>query len=106
LLPKPADTVWMQAVDERGRLVHDLQTTTPGFSIVTGVREHAGAVWLGSLQSTAIATFAVPPGPSNPRALLNVSAGGEVEIAHARGASASVSAPKASWAEEIPRLGE
>ena len=60
LLPKPANTVWVQAVDERGRLVHDLQTTTPGFSMVTGVREHAGAVWLGSLQSTAIATFALP----------------------------------------------
>lgn len=61
LLPKPADTVWVQAIDERGRLVHDLQTTTPGFSMVTGVREHAGAVWLGSLQSAAIATFAIPP---------------------------------------------
>jgi sugar lactone lactonase YvrE len=61
LLPKPADTVWVQAVDERGRLVHDLQTTTPGFSMVTGVREHAGAVWLGSLQSAAIATFTMPP---------------------------------------------
>jgi sugar lactone lactonase YvrE len=63
LLPKPADTVWVQAIDERGRLVHDLQTTTPGFSMVTGVREHAGAVWLGSLQSTVVATFAVPSSP-------------------------------------------
>jgi hypothetical protein len=60
LLPKPADTVWVQAVDERGRLVHDLQTTTPGFTMVTGVREHGGAVWLGSLQSGAIATFTLP----------------------------------------------
>ena len=60
LLPKPADTVWVQAVDEHGRLVHDLQTTTPGFTMVTGVREHAGAVWLGSLQSAAIATFTLP----------------------------------------------
>ena len=68
LLPKPADTVWVQAVDERGRLVHDLQTTMPGFSMVTGVREHAGAVWLGSLHSDAIATFATPPPGSQPRA--------------------------------------
>jgi sugar lactone lactonase YvrE len=60
LLPKPANTVWVQAVDEHGELVHDLQTTTPGFSMVTGVREHAGAVWLGSLHATAIATFALP----------------------------------------------
>jgi len=28
--------------------------------MVTGVREHAGTVWMGSLQSTAIASFAVP----------------------------------------------
>jgi sugar lactone lactonase YvrE len=60
LLPKPANTVWVQAVNDRGQLVHDLQTTTPGFSMVTGVRENAGVVWLGSLQSNAIATFAVP----------------------------------------------
>jgi sugar lactone lactonase YvrE len=60
LLPKPADTVWVQAVDGDGQVVHDLQTRTPGFSMVTGVREHAGRVWLGSLQTSAIATFAVP----------------------------------------------
>jgi sugar lactone lactonase YvrE len=60
LLPKPANTIWVQAVNERGELVHDLQTTTPGFAMVTGVREHEGAVWLGSLQSSAIATFAAP----------------------------------------------
>jgi hypothetical protein len=28
--------------------------------MVTGVREHGGAVWLGSLQSGAIATFTLP----------------------------------------------
>jgi sugar lactone lactonase YvrE len=61
LLPKPANTVWVQAVDEGGQLVHDLQTTTPGFSMVTGVREHDGVVWLGSLQSNVVATFTVPP---------------------------------------------
>ena len=60
LLPKPANTVWTQAVDDTGRLVHDLQTSTPGFSMVTGVREHEGTVWLGSLQSTVVATFTVP----------------------------------------------
>jgi sugar lactone lactonase YvrE len=61
LLPQPADTVWVQAVDGQGRLVHDLQTTTPGFSMVTGVRERAGTIWLGSLHATAIATFALAP---------------------------------------------
>ena len=40
--------------------VHDLQTATPGFSMVTGVRERSGTVWLGSLHSTAIAHFTLP----------------------------------------------
>jgi len=60
LLPKPADTVWVQAVDDSGQVVHDLQTVTPGFSMVTGVREQAGTVWLGSLHSSAIAQFTLP----------------------------------------------
>ncbi len=60
LLPQPADTVWVQAVDASGRTVHDLQTATPGFSMVTGVRESSGTVWLGSLHSTAIAHFTMP----------------------------------------------
>jgi sugar lactone lactonase YvrE len=61
LLPQPANTVWVQAVDAGGRIVHDLQTSTPGFSMVTGVREHDGVVWLGSLHAGAVATFTVPP---------------------------------------------
>lgn len=62
LLPRPANTAWVQAVDGDGRLIHDLQTTTPGFAMVTGVREHNGRVWLGSLQTSAVASFAVPIG--------------------------------------------
>ncbi len=60
LLPQPADTVWVQAVDAAGRTVHDLQTATPGFSMVTGVREESGTVWLGSLHAKAIAHFRLP----------------------------------------------
>ncbi|MEV4417013.1 SMP-30/gluconolactonase/LRE family protein [Catellatospora sp. NPDC049609] len=60
LLPQPADTVWVQAVDASGRTVHDLQTVTPGFSMVTGVREESGTVWLGSLHSAAVAHFTLP----------------------------------------------
>jgi sugar lactone lactonase YvrE len=60
LLPKPANTAWVQAVDSSGALVHDLQTSTPGFSMVTGVREHAGTVWLGSIQSGSVAAFRLP----------------------------------------------
>jgi len=35
--------------------VHDLQTTHETFHMVTGVRESAGVVWLGSLVDPAIA---------------------------------------------------
>lgn len=59
LLPKPADTAWVQAVDADGRLVHDFQARVRGFSMVTGVRETHGTVWMGSLHSAAIAHFPI-----------------------------------------------
>lgn len=62
LQPKPADTVWVCAVDVAGELVHDLQATVDGFSMATGVRENAGTVWLGSLQGGAVAAFDLPAG--------------------------------------------
>jgi sugar lactone lactonase YvrE len=61
LQPGPADTAWVQAVTATGELVHDLQARVDGFSMVTGVREHHGVVWLGSLHGQAIAAFDVPP---------------------------------------------
>ena len=54
LRPKDKPTVWAQAYDDSGRLVHDLQTVHPSFRFVTGVRESAGTLWLGSLHSQAI----------------------------------------------------
>lgn len=58
LQPKPADQVWVLAFDPAtGALVHDLQGAHPRFGMVTGVREHAGTVWLGSLTGTTIACF-------------------------------------------------
>jgi len=56
--PQPARSVWVQAYDFDGRLVHDLQT--PGdeqFFFVTGVRQVAGTVWMGSLRGRAVAAF-------------------------------------------------
>lgn len=56
--PAPVPTVWVMAVDLQGGLVHDLQA--PGdaaFSLVTGVREVGGRVYLGSLTSPAAAYF-------------------------------------------------
>lgn len=58
--PKPADTVWVQAYSPSGELVHDFQGRHPRMTLVTGVREHLGTVWLGSLQGTTIASFRVP----------------------------------------------
>ncbi len=54
LHPKDTPTVWVQAYDRAGRLVHDLQTRHPSFRMVSGVREQSGTVWLASLESTAI----------------------------------------------------
>jgi sugar lactone lactonase YvrE len=54
LRPKDTPTVWVQAYDATGVLVHDLQTTHPRFRMVSGVRESGGTVWLGSLESAAI----------------------------------------------------
>lgn len=53
--PQEKKTVWVQAYNLDGTLVHDLQTTHEWFHMVTGVREVDGSVWLGSLTSPGIA---------------------------------------------------
>ena len=59
LQPKPKDTIRVQAYADDGRLVHDLDlerpSTGPGFHMVTGVREHHGKVWMGSLHEPSVA---------------------------------------------------
>lgn len=61
LQPKPARTVRVQAYDDAGRLVHDVEvdpTQQPApYHLVTGVREHDGRVWLGSLEEPAVAVL-------------------------------------------------
>ena len=51
----------MQAYDAGGRLVRDLQVDDPiktaAFHMVTGVREHDGRIWLGSLHESAVAVL-------------------------------------------------
>jgi hypothetical protein len=59
LQPKPQQTVRVQAYASDGTLVHDLDID-PGqydaaFHMVTGVREHDGKVWMGSLHESAVA---------------------------------------------------
>lgn len=55
LQPKPKQTARVQAYDDQGSLVHDLDLDATGYHMVTGVREHQGRVWLGSLHEPAIA---------------------------------------------------
>lgn len=55
LQPKEKKTVWVQAYDADGVLVHDLQTTHDRFYMATGVRELDGTVWIGSLTAPSIA---------------------------------------------------
>ncbi|WP_408895564.1 SMP-30/gluconolactonase/LRE family protein [Nocardioides sp. R1-1] len=59
LQPRPQQTVRVVAYDDGGRLVHDIDITPAehgaSYHMVTGVREHEGRVWLGSLHEPAIA---------------------------------------------------
>jgi len=60
LQPKPKRTIRVQAYDDAGTLVHDVDLQEPGFHMVTGVREHAGRVWMGSLHEPAVAVYDLP----------------------------------------------
>lgn len=61
LRPKEKRTVWVRAVDGgTGRVVHEFFGTPDTFHMVTGVREHEGTLYLGSLDERSIATFAIP----------------------------------------------
>jgi sugar lactone lactonase YvrE len=55
LQPAPKKTVRVQAYDDTGALVHDVDVQTAAYHMVTGVREHDGRVWLGSLHEPAVA---------------------------------------------------
>jgi len=55
LQPKPKNTIRVQAYADDGRLVHDLDIDHSGYHMVTGVREHHGRVWMGSLHEPALA---------------------------------------------------
>jgi sugar lactone lactonase YvrE len=59
LQPKPKRTVRVQALDDTGTVVHDVDVKTDDYHMVTGVREHDGRVWLGSLYEPAIAVVSL-----------------------------------------------
>jgi sugar lactone lactonase YvrE len=50
-------TTWVVAVDDTGAIVRDLQTSAPGYHMVTGVRQHGGKLYLGSLRERGIAVI-------------------------------------------------
>lgn len=57
LQPKPKRTARVLALDEEGKIIHDRSFDASSFHMVTGVREHRGRVWLGSLVEPAVAVF-------------------------------------------------
>ena len=59
LQPKVKRTARVQAYDDAGRLVHDLEGDGSAYHMVTGVREHDGQVWLGSLVEPAVASMPI-----------------------------------------------
>ncbi|WP_205472535.1 SMP-30/gluconolactonase/LRE family protein [Nocardioides sp. SYSU D00038] len=57
LQPAPKRTVRVQAYDDAGVLVHDCDVASDAYHMVTGVREHEGRVWMGSLHEPAVAVL-------------------------------------------------
>jgi sugar lactone lactonase YvrE len=60
LQPAAQRTVRVMAFDDLGHTVHDISADATRFHMATGVREHQGRVWLGSLANPAIAVLDVP----------------------------------------------
>lgn len=60
--PQPARHAWALAVDERGKVVENLQDASrDSFAPVTSVRERAGILWLGSLEREGLGRIEAPP---------------------------------------------
>lgn len=57
LKPTPKRTARVAAFDPDGNLVRDISAAADEWHMVTGVREHDGRVWLGSLVEPAVAYF-------------------------------------------------
>jgi sugar lactone lactonase YvrE len=61
LQPQPKRTVRVQAYDDEGALVHDIDVRPAehgaDYHAVTGVREHDGRLWLGSVFEPAVAVY-------------------------------------------------
>ena len=60
LQPRPERTVHVMAVDVEGKVVHDFYGKSADFHLVTGMREHAGTLYLASLEHAALASLTLP----------------------------------------------
>lgn len=60
LQPKPKQTIRAMAFGDDGALIRDIAGEVDGFHMVTGVREHDGRLWLGSLHEPAVAVISLP----------------------------------------------
>ncbi len=56
LQPGVKRSVRAVALDDQGRTVHEVDLDPDDFHMATGVREHDGALWIGSLVEPAVAT--------------------------------------------------
>ena len=57
LQPAPDPAVGLVALDGGGRVVEQRTGLLDGFGMLTGVRESAGTLWLGSLTADRVATL-------------------------------------------------
>ena len=58
--PRPRRTIRVQAFADDGTLVHDVDVDDAGYHMATGVREHRGNVWMGSLHEGAVSVARLP----------------------------------------------
>ena len=60
LQPDADRVLWVVGIDGEGRVVRNLYVENADYHYVTGVREHAGKLYLGSLAESAIGVIGIP----------------------------------------------
>ncbi|WP_420040328.1 SMP-30/gluconolactonase/LRE family protein [Gordonia sp. MP11Mi] len=58
--PAPEETVWVLGLRFDSTVVHDVHVDAPDFSFVTGVAEHSGVLYLGTIMHDAIGVLDLP----------------------------------------------